>query len=165
MPRGQNPNSIKNLTKCHGGAGHFTSESPLKAREASAKAAAKRTARKKLAEDVNREIMESVFTEESKRQVFEKIQELALDGNAEMIKLFAKITGMDKTDLEVKKVKKDIKKTEKETKRIETDTKRIEAETELIKLKLVSTEDAEDDGFLDAIEGRLPDVWEGGDPE
>lgn len=162
MPTGDNPNSRKNLTMSYGGTGKLRTED---ARKIGAVGNAKKTARKKLAEDVNRAIMESVFTEESKRQIFEKIQELALDGNAEMIKLFAKITGMDKTDLEVKKVKKDIKKTEKETKRIETDTKRIEAETELIKLKLVSTEDAEDDGFLDAIEGRLPDVWEGGDPE
>ena len=158
MPRGQNPNSRANLKAGR----RFTDES---ATSASKKASEKRTARKKLMEETNRELIEQVFTEESRKAVLAKIQELALGGNPDMMKLFAKITGMDKTALEISKAQKDIKKTEKETKRIETDTKRIEAETELIKLKLVSTEDAEDDGFLDAIEGRLPDVWGGGDPE
>lgn len=158
MPRGQNPNSRANLKAGR----RFYDEIATKAQK---KSAEKRSAKKKLMEETNRELVEEVFTEESRKAVLAKIQELALEGNPEMMKLFAKITGMDKTTLEISKAQKDIKKTEKETKRIETDTKRIEAETELIKLKLVSTDEAEDDGFIDAIEGRLPDVWEGGDPE
>ena len=163
MPKKQqHPNSLANLTKSHGGKGTFNSED---ARKAGAISVAKKSATRKLRDEVNRELVSRIFDETSNAEVLAKIRELALEGNADMLKLYAKIAGMDKTDLEVSKTKKDIKKTEKETKRIETDTKRIEAETELIKLKLVSTEDAEDDGFLDAIEGRLPDVWEDGDPE
>lgn len=159
MPKGQNPNSKASLTN------RFSADKAQIAKEAAAKSVAKRSAKKKLTEETNRELINQVFDEDSRMRVLTKILELAEAGNPEMVRLFAKITGMDKTDLEVKKVKKDIKKTEKETKRIETDTKRIEAETELIKLKLVSTEDAEDDGFLDAIEGRLSEVWEDGDSE
>lgn len=158
MPKGQNPNSRANLKAGR----RFNEEIATKA---SKKSVEKRQAKKRLMEETNRELINEVFTEESRKQVLLKIQELALEGNSEMMRLFARITGMDKTALEISKAQKDIKKTEKETKRIETDTKRIEAETELIKLKLVSTDEAEDDGFLDAIEGRLPDVWEDGDPE
>ena len=124
-----------------------------------------RTARKKMRDEVNRDLVNMVFDEETTTRILENIKSLALECDPDMLKLYAKITGIDRSELDKKKIEKDIKKTEKETKRIETDTKRIEAETELIKLKLVSTEDAEDDGFLDAIEGRLPDVWEDGDPE
>lgn len=162
MPKGQNPNSKANLTKSHGGTGHFNSES---ARKAGLISISKAKARKKMRDDVNRDLVNMVFDEETTEQILENIKRLALGCDPDMMKLFAKIKGIDRSELDKKKIEKDIKKTEKETKRIETDTKRIEAETELIKLKLVSTEDAEDDGFIDAIEGRLPDVWEDGDPE
>ena len=162
MPRGQNPNSKANLTKSHGGKGNFSSES---ARKAKSVQVSKAKAQKKIRDEVNRDLVNMVFDGETTTRILENIKSLALECDPDMLKLYAKITGIDRSELDKKKIEKDIKKTEKETKRIETDTKRIEAETELIKLKLVSTEDAEDDGFLDAIEGRLPDVWEGGDPE
>lgn len=159
MPRGQNPNSIANLKA--GKKTRFVGELAVKA---SKKSAEKRTARKKLMEETNRELVEEVYTEESRKAVLAKIQELALAGNPEMAKLFAKITGMDKTSLDVAKAQKDITKTEKETKRIESDTKRIDMETELLKQKLATPEDTADDGFVDAIEGRIADAW-GGDDE
>ena len=157
MPKGDNPNSRANLK-----AGRQFNEEI--ARKAAKKSGEKRSAKRKLMEETNRELIEEVFTEESRKAVLAKIQELALEGNPEMMKLFAKITGMDKTTLEISKAQKDITKTEKETKRIESDTKRIDMETELLKQKLATPEDTADDGFVDAIEGRIADVW-GGDDE
>ena len=162
MPKKQqHPNSLANLAKSYGGKGGFDTET---ARKAGSISTTKAKATRKLRDEVNRELVSQIFDEASNAEVLAKIRELALEGNADMLKLYAKIAGMDKTDLEVSKAKKDIKKTEKETKRIEVDTKRIEAETEILRMKLVTDDDAEDDGFIDAIEGRLPDVW-GGDEE
>jgi len=157
MPKGDNPNSRKNLK-----AGRQFDEEIAK--KAAKKSAEKRSAKRKLTEEVNRELINEVFTEESRKAVLVKIQELAFAGDPEMLRLYAKITGMDKTSLEVVKAQKDITKTEKETKRIESDTKRIDMETELLKQKLATPEDTADDGFVDAIEGRIAEVW-GGDGE
>lgn len=161
MPRGQNPNSRANLTKSYGGTGKMTTET---ARKATAASSAKRTATRKLREEANRELINSMYDEASNAKALELIRKLAFEGDTDMLKLYVKISGMDKTDLEVKKAKRDITKTEEETKRIKSDTKRIEAETKLIELKIATPEEAEDDGFFDAIEGRLPEVW-GGDNE
>jgi len=161
MPKEQNPNSRANLTKSYGGTGKLRTED---ARRIGAKGNAKRTAVKKLREEANRELINSIYDDASNAKVLELIQRMAFEGDPDMLKLYVKISGMDKTDLEVSKAKRDITKTEKETKRIESDTKRIEAETKLIELKIAAPEEAEDDGFFDAIEGRLPEVW-GGDNE
>jgi hypothetical protein len=166
MPKGDNPKSYANLAKAYGGTGKMNTET---ARKAGAKGRATQTARKKLREQTKREIIERVFDDESTAKVLEKIKELALDGNAEMIKLYAKIAGADKTTQELNKADADLVKVKKDTKRIEADTKKIEAETELIKLKIATPTEEEDDGFFDAIEGRIPDVWDapeqGGDHE
>jgi len=157
MPTGDNPNSRANLAKSYGGTGKFTAEA---SRKASKKAAAKRTAKKKLREEVNREIVERVFDEVSTEKILESIKTLALQGDADMIKLYVKMVGADKTGADQRKADADLAKTKKETKRIEQDTKRIEAETKLLELKIASPDEAADDGFFDAIEGRIPDVWD-----
>ena len=161
MPKGDNPNSRANLKKSYGGTGKMSTET---ARKATAASSAKRAAVKKLREEANRELINSIYDDASNAKVLELIRSMAFKGDTDMLKLYVKISGMDKTDLEVSKAKRDIVKTEKETKRIEVDTKRIEAETKLIELKIATPEEAEDDGFFDAIEGRLPEVW-GGDNE
>ena len=151
MPRGTNPNSRANLTNS------FDAET---AQKAGNKGRATQTARRQLREQAQREIIERVFDDESTAKVLEKIKELALSGNAEMIKLYAKIAGADKTMQELNKADADLKKVKKDTKRIEADTERIKAETKILELKIANPEEAEDDGFFDAIEGRLPDVWD-----
>lgn len=162
MPKGENPNSRKNLTMSYGGTGKLNTDT---ARVAARKSTEKRIAKKKLTEETNRALIDEVFDEESRKQILGKIKELAFEGNPEMLRLYAKITGIDRTALEITKAKKDITKTEKETKRIESDTKRIDMETELLKQKLATPEDTADDGFVDAVEGRIADVWGGDDEE
>lgn len=158
MPRGQNPNSMANLKAGK----RFTDESATKAAK---KATEKRVAKKRMFEEIQRDIVESVFTAERTRNMLNKIYELADQGDKDMLKLYAQIAGVGKNGLENEKLKKDITKTEKETKRIESDTKRIDMETELLKQKLATPEDTADDGFVDAVEGRIADVWGGDDEE
>lgn len=161
MPRGDNPNSRANLKKSYGGTGKMSTET---ARKVTAASSAKRTAVKKLREEANRELINSMYDDASNTRALELIKKLAFEGDPDMLKLYVKISGLDKTDLEVKRAKCDIAKSEAETKRIKSDEKRIKAETKLIELKIATPEEAEDDGFFDAIEGRLPEVW-GGDNE
>ena len=161
MPRGDNPNSRANLKPFN-----TVPEKTLREmqKKGSKKGNEKRAAVKKLREEANRELVNSMYDDASNTQVLTLIRKLAFAGDTDMLKLYVKISGLDKTDLEVKKAKCDIAKSEAETKRIKSDEKRIEAETKLIELKIATPEEAEDDGFFDAIEGRLPEVW-GGDNE
>ena len=94
MPKGSNPNSRANLAKAYGGKGKLDTES---ARRAGAISTAKKVARKKLREEVNREIVDRVFDEESTEKILESIKKLALQGDADMIKLYVQMVGADKT--------------------------------------------------------------------
>lgn len=155
MPRGDNPNSRANLKP-------FT-ELPEKDRremqkKASQKGVEKRAATKRAREAAKKSLStKDPFTPELINKIKENLAMAAVDGDREAQKMIMKIFGEDISDAAKKKAKADLKKTEAET-------KKIIAETKLIELKMASPEEAEDDGFFDAIEGRLADVW-GGDPE
>lgn len=166
MPMGDNPNSRANLAKSYGGKGGFTTE---KARAAGRKGVAKKVAVKAARVAAEKAIIaDDPFTPELIAQIKRDLATAAAAGDKEAQKLVLKISGEDQTDNQKKRAEAELGKIKKETKKIEADTKRIEAETELIKLKIAAPTEEEDDGFFDAIEGRIPDVWdlpEGGDHE
>lgn len=166
MPTGDNPKSYANLTMSHGGTGHFSSEEARKAgRKGAAKKAAVKAARVAAEKTI---IADDPFTPELIAQIKRDLATAAAAGDKEAQKLVLKISGEDQTEGQKKRADAELGKIKKETKKIEADTKRIEAETELIKLKIAAPTEEEDDGFFDAIEGRIPDVWdlpEGGDRE
>lgn len=159
--QGRNPNSLANLKKAYGGKGHFDSEG---ARKAGIISTTKAKNTKKLRDETNRELVKKIFDEDSSEAILARIKELALEGDREMLKLYSRISGMDKTDIEVKKSLRDISKADSDIKRIKADTKRIEAETRLIESRLATGEAVEDDGFITAIESRIEEVW-GGDAQ
>lgn len=155
MPRGDNPNSRANLKPFN--------DSPEKhqreiQKKGSKKAGEKRTAVKQAREAAKKTLStKDPFTPELINKIKENLAEAAAQGDREAQKMILKIFGADISDAAQKKAKADLEKTKAET-------QKIKAETKLIELKLVTPEEAEDDGFFDAIEGRLTDVW-GGDPE
>ena len=166
MPVGDNPNSRANLAKSYGGTGKMDTEA---ARRANARSHAKKAAVKAARLAAEKTILaDDPFTPELIAQIKRDLATAAAAGDKEAQKLVLKISGEDQTEGQKKRAEAELGKIKKETKKIEADTKRIEAETELIKLKIAAPTEEEDDGFFDAIEGRIPDVWdlpEGGDHE
>lgn len=155
MPRGDNPNSRANLKPFNDLPERDRREMQKKA---SQKGVEKRAATKRAREAAKKSLStKDPFTPELINKIKENLAMAAVDGDREAQKMIMKIFGEDISDAAKKKAKADLKKTEAET-------KKIIAETKLIELKMASPEEAEDDGFFDAIEGRLADVW-GGDPE
>ena len=155
MPRGDNPNSRANLKP-------FNSLTEKEQRDlqkkGGAKSGEKRTATKRAREAAKKSLVtKDPFTPELLLRIKKDLASAAVKGDREAQKMILKIFGEDISDIAKKRAKADLKKTEAET-------KKIIAETKLIELKMASPEEAEDDGFFDAIEGRLADVW-GGDPE
>ncbi len=152
MPRGINPNSLANLKP---------SQSPNQARKNGSKGGKKtqeeKAAIKKVRETAKKALVKDPLTPELLLKIKADLATAALKGDREAQKMLLKIFGADISETAQKKAKADLKKTEAET-------KKIIAETKLIELKMAAPEEAEDDGFFDAIEGRLSDVW-GGDPE
>lgn len=166
MPTGDNPKSYANRAKTYGGRGGFDTEA---AQKANAKSHEKKAAIRKAREAAKKTIIaDDPFTPELIAQIKRDLALAAAAGDKEAQKLVLKISGEDQTEDQKKRAEADLAKIKKETKRIAADTKKIEAETELIKLKIAAPTEEEDDGFFDAIEGRIPDVWdmpEGGDHE
>lgn len=155
MPRGDNPNSRKNLIA-------NSDRTPIERKQQAAKAGEKsgeKRAGVKQAREAAKKTLSTKdpFTPELINKIKENLAEAAAQGDREAQKMILKIFGADISDAAQKKAKADLEKTKAET-------QKIKAETKLIELKLVTPEEAEDDGFFDAIEGRLTDVW-GGDPE
>ena len=155
MPRGDNPNSRANLKPFN----NFAEKEQRKAqKKGNEKSAEKRAAVKQAREAAKKTLStKDPFTPELINKIKENLAEAAAQGDREAQKMILKIFGADISDAAQKKAKADLEKTKAET-------QKIKAETKLIELKLVTPEEAEDDGFFDAIEGRLTDVW-GGDPE
>lgn len=155
MPRGDNPNSRANLKPFN----DLTEKEQRKVQKKGAKKSVeKRTAVKQAREAAKKTLStKDPFTPELINKIKENLAEAAAQGDREAQKMILKIFGADISDAAQKKAKADLEKTKAET-------QKIKAETKLIELKLVTPEEAEDDGFFDAIEGRLTDVW-GGDPE
>ena len=155
MPRGDNPNSRANLIVS-------SERAPKERKKQSAKAAEKsaevRAATKKAREAAKKNLATTdPFTPELINQIKADLAVAASGGDREAQKMILKIFGADLSEAAQKKAKADLEKTKAET-------QKIKAETKLIELKMAAPEEAEDDGFFDAIEGRLSDVW-GGDPE
>ena len=155
MPRGDNPNSRANLKPFN--------DLPEKDRremqkKASQKGVEKRVATKRARETAKKTLStKNPFTPELLNKIKENLATAAAEGDREAQKMILKIFGADISEAAQKKAKADLEK-------VKAETQKIKAETKLIELKLVTPEEAEDDGFFDAIEGRLTDVW-GGDPE
>ena len=151
MPRGENPNSRANLKTFN--------DLPEKDRremqkKASQKGVEKRTAVKKAREAAKKSLMtKDPFTPELIYKIKEDLASAASEGDREAQKMILKIFGADISDVAQKKAKADLEKTKAET-------QKIKAETKILELKIANPEEAEDDGFFDAIEGRLPDVWD-----
>lgn len=152
MPRGDNPNSRKNLIA------RSSKEARKNGKKGGEKSGETRAGTKRAREAAKKSLSsKNPFTPELLNKIKENLAIAAAEGDREAQKMIMKIFGEDISDAAKKKAKADLKKTEAET-------KKIIAETKLIELKMASPEEAEDDGFFDAIEGRLADVW-GGDPE
>lgn len=155
MPRGDNPNSRANLKTFDKLAEKERRKSSKKAAE---KSAEKRAATKRAREAAKKSLSsKDPFTPELLNKIKENLAIAAAEGDREAQKMILKIFGADISEAAQKKAKADLEKTKAET-------EKIKAETKLIELKLATPEEAEDDGFFDAIEGRLTDVWDG-DPE
>ena len=155
MPRGDNPNSRANLKPFN----DLTEKEQRKVQKKGAeKSVEKRTAVKQAREAAKKTLStKDPFTPEMINKIKENLATAALEGDREAQKMILKIFGADISEAAQKKAKADLEK-------VKAETQKIKAETKLIELKLVTPEEAEDDGFFDAIEGRLTDVW-GGDPE
>ena len=152
MPRGDNPNSRKNLIA------RSSNEARKNGKKGGEKSGETRAGTKRAREAAKKSLAsKDPFTPELINKIKENLATAAAEGDREAQKMILKIFGADISDVAQKKAKADLEKTKAET-------QKIKAETKLIELKLVTPEEAEDDGFFDAIEGRLTDVW-GGDPE
>ena len=155
MPRGDNPNSRANLKP-------LSNRTKIEQREVQKKggekSGEKRAATKRAREAAKKTLSTTnPFTPELLNKIKENLATAAAEGDREAQKMILKIFGADISEAAQKKAKADLEK-------VKAETQKIKAETKLIELKLVTPEEAEDDGFFDAIEGRLTDVW-GGDPE
>lgn len=155
MPRGDNPNSRANLIL---NSDRTPKERKKQATKAGEKSGEKRAATKRARETAKKTLSTTnPFTPELLNKIKENLATAAAEGDREAQKMILKIFGADISEAAQKKAKADLEK-------VKAETQKIKAETKLIELKLVTPEEAEDDGFFDAIEGRLTDVW-GGDPE
>ena len=155
MPRGDNPNSRANLKP-------LCNRTKIEQREVQKKggekSGEKRAAVKQAREAAKKTLStKDPITPELINKIKENLATAAAEGDREAQKMILKIFGADISEAAQKKAKADLEK-------VKAETQKIKAETKLIELKLVTPEEAEDDGFFDAIEGRLTDVW-GGDPE
>ena len=155
MPKGDNPNSRANLKPFNA-----VPEKTLREmqKKGSQKGNEKKSAIKQARESAKKTLSTTnPFTPERLNKIKENLATAAAEGDREAQKMILKIFGADISEAAQKKAKADLEK-------VKAETQKIKAETKLIELKLVTPEEAEDDGFFDAIEGRLTDVW-GGDPE